>query len=141
VRITIDIDPSWASIPVALSRVLLAVAALERPRQPGDDGEVLAELLDGIDIPEPAPAAASAAPKPLPSAAREAARSARSFDGISQTGSAMYRWAAGRKMLPDVSRVGAELHYPKRISEWEPGMVATVFALMTTEQPANGQAR
>jgi hypothetical protein len=141
VRITIDIDPSWASIPVALSRVLLAVAALERPRQPGDDGEDLAELLDGIDDPEPAPAPSPAPPAPAPTpkpAPAAATPPARDWDGTPRTGRSLYRWACDRKALPDVNRIGKAHGYPKRVTDWEPSQVAAAYAILTTEPAPNG---
>jgi hypothetical protein len=144
--ITLNIDPSWAAVPVALSRVLLALTALEQPRQPGDDGDDLAELLDGIDTPEPAPAASPAppapAPMPRPSPAPAAATPppGKDWDGTPRTGRSLYRWACDRKALPDVNRVGKAHGYPKRITDWEPGQVAAAYAILTSEPAANGQA-
>jgi hypothetical protein len=144
--ITIHIHDSWASIPVALSRVLLAAAALERPRQPGDDGEDLAELLDGIDTPEPAPAAPAPARPPAPSpATRPAAepatrQDAKPFDGIPTTGKSLYRWATTHKALPRVNAIGKSFNYPRLVSDWEPEQVAAAYAILTTEPAANGKA-
>jgi hypothetical protein len=163
---TIHIHDSWAAIPVALSRVLLAVAALERPRQPGDDGDDLTELLAGMDEPEPAPVAPAparpapaptprpapqpapppAAPRSLPQAGREPDRPARAFDGAPATGRQLYKWACDRKALPDVNAIGRSCNYPKRVTDWEPEQVATAYALLSGPPPgayghANGQAR
>jgi hypothetical protein len=66
--ITLNIHDSWATVPVALSHILATLAALEHPREP-DDGDDLAEVLDGIDAPEPQPAAQQALAKPSPVAA------------------------------------------------------------------------
>jgi hypothetical protein len=132
-RLEIAIHDSWASVPHALSRLLVALAALEKPRQPGDDGDDLAELLDGIDDPEPAPASAPVKPpngRPL----------ARPFDGVPTTGQAMYRWACDRKVLPRVNSIGRRLGYHKLVTHWDASQVATVLAEMTTAEPAaNGR--
>src|SRR5262249_13003625 len=99
-RLEIAIHDSWATVPHALSRLLIALAALEKPRQPGEDGEDLTELLDGIDTPEPAPAA-PATPKPAPAPAA-ATPPAREWDGVPRTGRDLYRWATTHKALPRV---------------------------------------
>ena len=53
--IQLQLHDSWKAVPVALSRLLVALTALEQPRQPGDDASDLTELLDGLlDDPEPA---------------------------------------------------------------------------------------
>ena len=137
--ITVHIHDSWASIPVALSRLLVALAALERPRQPGDDGDDLAELLDGIDAPEPAPGApAPARPAPQPSPAMPPARE---WDGVPRTGKGLYRFACNAKCLPRVNAIGKSFNYPKLVSDWEPSQVAAAYAILTSEPAANGQAR
>jgi len=118
VQLSITIHPSWQSVPVALSRVLLALQALEKPRQPGDDGDDLTELLAGMDDPEPAPAVPAAA-VPSPARATPPATS-RAFDGVPTTGPAMYRWACSRKSLPEVNRIGKRFGYPPKVSEWLP---------------------
>ena len=138
-QLTITIHDSWATIPVALSRVLIALKALEQPRQPGDDGEDLTELLSGMDDPEPAPATpAVARPAPAPSPA--ATPPAREWDGVPRTGPSLYRWACNRKALPDVNRVGKSFGYPKKVVDWEPGQVAAAYAVLTAEPAANGRA-
>ena len=129
-QLTITIHDSWATIPVALSRVLLALGALEKPRQPGDDGEGLTELLAGLeDDPEPAPAASPAASTPP----------AREWDGVPKTGRGLYKWACDRKALPDVNRVGKSFGYPRRVTDWEPSQVAAAFAILTAEPAQNGR--
>jgi hypothetical protein len=137
--ITIHIHDSWASIPVALSRVLLAVAALERPRQPGDDGEDLAELLDGIDTPEPSPAAPTPVPSRPAPAPSPATPPAREWDGVPKTGRGLYKWACDRKALPDVNRVGKSFGYPKRVTDWSDDQVAAAYAVLTSEPTPNGR--
>jgi hypothetical protein len=138
-NLSITIHPSWQGVPVALSRVLLALTALEQPRQPGDDGEDLAELLDGIDTPEPAPAAPAPAPaRPAPPPV--ATSPAREWDGVPKTGRGLYRWACNRKALPAVNRVGASFGYPKRVTDWSDDQVAAAYAVLTTEPAANGPA-
>jgi hypothetical protein len=137
--ITIHIHDSWASEPVALARVLLAAAALEKPRQPGDDGEDLAELLDGIDTPEPQPGApAPAKPSPAPSPTTPPARE---WDGVPRSGKGLYRWATTHKALPAVNRIGKQFNYPKLVSDWEPEQVAAAYAILTTEPAQNGRPR
>jgi hypothetical protein len=137
--ITIHIHDSWASVPVALSRVLLAAAALERPRQPGDDGDDLAELLDGIDTPEPAPAAPAPVPSRPAPAPSPATPPAREWDGVPKTGRGLYKWACDRKALPAVNRVGASFGYPRKVTDWEPSQVAAAYAVLTTEPAPNGR--
>jgi hypothetical protein len=137
--ITIHIHDSWASIPVALSRVLLAVAALERPRQPGDDGDDLAELLDGIDTPKPQPAPQPAVRAPARPPAPATPSAAKEWDGVPRTGRSLYRWACDRKALPDVNRVGKSFGYPKRVTDWEPSQVAAAYAILTSEPAPNGR--
>jgi hypothetical protein len=94
----------------------------------------LAQLLDGIDGPEPAPAPAASPATPKPPAARP-------FDGVPQSGPAMYRWACGRKALPEVNRIGKSFGYPKRVTDWEPSQVAAAYAILTAEPVANGRPR
>jgi hypothetical protein len=137
--ITIHIHDSLASIPVALSRILLAAAALEKPRQPGDDGEDLAELLDGIDAPEPAPAApAPARPAPQPSPATPLAP--RRFDGEPVSGQSLYKWACQAKCLPRVNALGKARGWHKLVTHWDASQVAEAYATLTAEPAANGQA-
>jgi hypothetical protein len=152
-NLTIDIHDSWAAHPGPLSRLLAHLAALEAPapwtppatREPGcddDDAASLARLLDGIDSPEPAPAATPAAATPRTSTTPPAARpSAKPFEGIPTTGRQMYRWACDRKALPEVNRVGKSLNYPRRVTDWSDAEVATAYALLTAEPAAtrNGQ--
>ena len=135
--ITLNIHDSWAAIPVALSRILAGLAALERPRQPGDDGDDLAELLDGIDAPEPAPGApAPARPAPQPSPAMPPARE---WDGVPRTGKGLYRFACNAKCLPRVNAIGKSFNYPKLVSDWEPEQVAAAYAVLTSEPTPNGR--
>jgi hypothetical protein len=138
-QLTITIHDSWATIPVALSRLLVALAALERPREPGEDLDDLRELLAGMDdAPEPAPSPAPAAAW----AARPAhgRPSARPFEGTPTTGQAMYRWACDRKVLPKVNTIGRRLGYHKLVTHWDAEQVARVLAEMTTAEPtANGR--
>ena len=137
--ITLNIHDSWAAIPVALSRILAGLAALERPRQPGDDGDDLAELLDGIDDPEPAPAApAPARPSPVPAAATPPARE---WDGVPRTGRGLYKWACDRKALPKINAIGKLHGYARRITDWADHEVAVAYAILTAEPAPNGAAR
>jgi hypothetical protein len=163
-RLEIAIHDSWASVPHALSRLLVSLAALEKPRQPGDDGEDLAELLAGMDEPElapapamprapaparppaPQPATTPAAPGALPPAGRAPDRPARAFDGAPTTGRQLYKWACDRKALPDVNAIGKQLNYSRRVTEWSDQEVATAYALLSGPPPgayghANGTAR
>jgi hypothetical protein len=148
----LTIHSSWASVPVALSRILTTLAALEHPRQPGDDlsdlDDDLRELLDGIDAPEAsAPAATPTAPPRPPAVSRPPATppAATDWDGTPRTGRSLYRWACNHKNLPAVNRVGKAHGYPKRITDWEPSQVAAAYAVLTSEpEPAasaNGRPR
>jgi hypothetical protein len=150
--ITLNIHESWSTaVPVALSRVLAGLAALERPRAPGDDLDDLSELLDGINDPEPAPAvtpaatrpAAAPAATPSPAAAtpRAGRPSARPFDGVPTTGQGLYRWSCDHKALPRVNAIGKSFGYPKRVVDWEPGQVAAAYAILTAEPSPNGRPR
>ena len=141
--ITIHIHDSWASVPHALSRLLVALAALEKPRQPGDDGDDLTELLEGIDAPEPQPAAARPSPAPARPPAPATPPAAREWDGVPRTGKGLYMWATTRKALPAVNRIGRQFNYPKLVSDWSDDQVAAAYAILTTEPAAatNGKAR
>jgi hypothetical protein len=148
VNITIHIHDSWAAIPVALSRLLVALAALERPRQPGDDGDDLAELLAGMDDPEPAPAArlapapaARLSPASAPAPAPATPSAAQEWDGVPKTGRGLYRWATTHKALPAVNRIGKQFNYPKLVSDWTDDQVTAAYAILTTEPAQNGKAR
>jgi hypothetical protein len=152
-NLSITIHPSWQGVPVALSRVLLALAALEEPRQPGDDGEDLAELLEGIDAPELPSAAARPSPAPAlavrhvaqgtgphpPAPASAEAAPAGDWDGVPRTGRSLYRWGCDHKCLPDVNRIGKVHGYPRRVTDWEPSQVAAAYAVLTTEPAQNGR--
>jgi hypothetical protein len=141
VQLTITIHDSWAAVPVALSRLLVALRALERVRQPGDDGDDLSELLAGMDdAPEPAATPSPAAARP-PAAPTQPAtpRAAATFDGVPTTGRQLYRWATSNKALPRVNAIGKGFNYPKLVSDWEPGQVAAAYRILT-EPAANGQA-
>jgi hypothetical protein len=145
-RLEIAIHDSWASVPVALSRLLIALKALEQPRQPGDDGEDLAELLDSIHTPEPAPAAELArspgpTPKPAPQPAASTPPAAPAFDGTPRTGKGLYRFACNAKCLPRVNAIGKSFNYPRLVSDWTDDQVAAAYAILTTETAANGKAR
>jgi hypothetical protein len=146
-RLEIAIHDSWASVPHALSRLLVALAALEKPRQPGDDGEDLSELLAGMSDPEPAPAApAPSRPAPAPSpatrpAAEPASRqAARRFDGEPSTGQSMYKWACQAKCLPRVNAIGKARGFPKLVTHWDAEQVREAYQELT-EPAANGKAR
>jgi hypothetical protein len=144
-RLEIALHSSWTSVPGALSRVLVALHALEQPRQPGDDGDDLTELLSGMDdAPEAsAPAATPTAPPRPPAVSRPPATppAATDWDGTPRTGRSLYRWACDRKALPEVNRVGKSFGYPKRITDWEPTQVAAAYAVLTSEPSANGKPR
>ena len=133
-QLTITIHDSWSTaVPVALSRFLLAAAALERPRPPAADASDLTELLDGLldDAPEPSPAQPSAQPS-----------AARRFDGAPQTGPQLYKWACNRKALPAVNRLAKSHGFGRRIVDLAPDEVAILFRELTTAEPAaNGKAR
>jgi hypothetical protein len=88
--INLTVHESWTTIPHALARILTSLAALERPREPGEDLDDLTELLAGMDdTPEPAPGApAPAKPSPAPAAATPPARE---WDGTPRTGKDLYK--------------------------------------------------
>jgi hypothetical protein len=135
--ITITIHDSWATIPVALSRVLIALKALEQPRQPGDDGEDLTELLSGMDDPEPAPAAPapgrpSPAPQPSPAMPR--------FSGEPTSGQSLYKWACNAKCLPRVNAYGKARGWHKLVTHWDADQVAEAYRELTAEPAPNGKA-
>jgi hypothetical protein len=145
--ITVDVHDSWASIPVAMSRLLIALAALEKPRQPGDDGDDLTELLDGLlDAPAPAapaPARPSPAPQPAPPPASRAPDRPRgpAFDGVPQTGPQLYKFACQHKALPAVNRLAKTHGFRQRIVDLDPDQVAILVRELTTAQPpVNGRA-
>jgi hypothetical protein len=142
--ITIHIDPSWAAHPGPLSRLLAHVAALEAPapwtppatREPGqDEDDGLAELLDGLDAPEPASAPT---PKPQPPAARPAPQA---FDGPPTTGRQLYRWATFTKALPAVNRLGKQYGHARLVSDWSDTEVSRVYQELTAEPAADGRIR
>jgi hypothetical protein len=146
VNITVHIHDSWvAAVPHGLARVLTGLAALERPREPGEDLDDLTELLSGLDEPEasapPVPPAAALARPPAPQPS-PATLPAREWDGVPRTGPALYRWSCNRKALPDVNRVGKSFGYPKKVVDWSDDQVAAAYAVLTSEPAAvNGQAR
>jgi hypothetical protein len=144
------VHESWTTVPHALARILTTLAALERPRQPGDDGEDLALLLDGVDTPEPQPAAVPAARPAVPPASRPvatpspaAAPPAREWDGVPRTGRGLYKWACDRKALPKVNAIGKLHGYARRITDWADHEVAAAYAILTaTAEPIpNGTGR
>ena len=136
-RITIDLHDSWTQSAAILAPILVALAALGKPRAAGDDGDDLAELLDGIDAPEPAPGApAPARPAPQPSPAMPPARE---WDGVPRTGKGLYRFACNAKCLPRVNAIGKSFNYPKLVSDWEPEQVAAAYAVLTSEPTPNGR--
>ena len=51
----------------------------------------------------------------------------------------LYRWACGRKCLPEVNRAGKARGFPPKVSEWLPIQVETVYRALT-EPAVNGQA-
>jgi hypothetical protein len=136
--ITIHIDPSWAAYG-PLSRILAGLAALERPREAGDDADDLSTLLDGL-LDEPAPSPAPAAPlAPRPANGRP---SARPFEGTPTSGQGLYKWACDRKVLPRVNTLGRRLGYPKLVTHWDAEQVAAAYRELTTAEPAaNGRPR
>jgi hypothetical protein len=143
------VHESWTTVPHALARILTTLAALERPRQPGDDGEDLSELLDGMDDPEPQPAAVavpaphpavSPAIRPAVATATPPARVAKPFDGIPTTGRSFYRWCTSTKQLPRANAIGKREGWPRLVSDWEPDMVSLAYGELTALQPsANGR--
>jgi hypothetical protein len=147
-RLEIAIHDSWASVPVALSRLLIALKALEQPRQPGDDGEDLAELLDGIDTPEPGAAPQPAAsrithgvsnlpsPAPQPAATPPAQRR---FSGEPTSGQSMYKWACQAKCLPRVNAIGKARGWYKLVTHWDASQVAEAYRELTAVPAANGR--
>jgi hypothetical protein len=140
--ITLNIHESWSTaVPHALGRVLAALAALERPRAPGDDADDLTTLLDGLldDAPE-VPAATPAATPPRPASTSPATRpSARPFEGVPTTGQGLYRWSCDHKALPRVNAIGKSFGYAKRVVDWEPSQVAAAYAILTAEPVTNGK--
>ena len=138
--ITLNIAPSWTVVPHALSRIRASLAALERPREPGEDLDDLSELLSGMDDPEPQPAAPAPAPaRPAPQPSPASTPPAREWDGVPKTGRGLYKWACDRKALPDVNRVGKSFGYPRRVTDWEASQVAAAFAILTAEPAQNGR--
>jgi hypothetical protein len=140
VILTIHVDPSWLVHAEALGRILDHVRALEAPapyvprpvREPGDDGDDLAELLSGMDTPELPPVSAparhpAAKPGPAPSTSVEARPA---------TGQALYRYAADRKILPRVNAIGKRNGYARLITGWTPEQVAVAYAELTREPAA-----
>jgi hypothetical protein len=141
-RFEVAIHDSWASVPHALSRLLVALAVLEKPRQPGDDGEDLTELLSGMDDPEPQPAPQPSAAPPRPPAPTTATPPDKpSFDGTPRTGKSLYRFGCDHKLLPRINAIGKSFNYPKLVSDWEPSQVAAAYAILTSEPAPNGRVR
>jgi hypothetical protein len=135
-RFEVAIHDSWASVPHALSRLLVALAALEQPRQPGDDGEDLTELLSGMDDPEPAPAApAPARPAPAPQPSPAMPR----FSGEPTTGQSLYKWACQAKVLPKVNAIGKARGWHKLVTHWDASQVAEAYRKLTAEPAQNGR--
>jgi hypothetical protein len=132
---------------VALSRVLIALRALEQPRQPGDDGDDLAELLDGIDDPpEPASAAAvrhvrpgPASHRPEPSPAPATPPAAPAFNGTPGSGQALYKWACNAQCLPRVNALGKARGWHKLVTHWDADQVRDAYRELTAEPVANGR--
>jgi hypothetical protein len=146
---TFTVDPSWLSHPEALGRILGHIRALEAAapwtppavREPGqDEDEDLRRLLDGIDTPEPAPAAPAVA-RPAQEPSPAATPPARDWDGVPRTGRSLYRWGCDHKCLPAVNRIGKAHGYAKRITDWADHEVAAAYAILTAEPTANGVAR
>jgi hypothetical protein len=134
-QLTFAIDASWLQHPEPLGRILDHVRALEGPapwtprpeRQPGDDGDDLGTLLDGMDAP-----ATAATPAEPPRASVKTPSTA----DVPTDGRSLYRWATTRKCLPDVHRIGKSLRLDKLVSNWTPQQVAHVFAIFTEPAPA-----
>jgi hypothetical protein len=139
-QLTIHIHDSWSTaVPVALSRFLLAAAALEQPRPPAADASDLTELLDGLlDDPEPAPAA-PAPSRPAPASSPATPPAARRFDGEPTSGQSMYKWACQAKCLPRVNAIGKERGWHKLVTHWTEEQVREAYATLTAEPVANGQ--
>jgi hypothetical protein len=138
--INFTVHESWISVPHALSRIMATLAALEHPRQPGDDLSDLGELLDGINDPEPAPAApAVAKPSPAPSPAATPRTAKPSFDGAPVTGPQLYKFACNHKALPTVNRLAKSHGFGRRIVDLTPDEVAILYRELTAEPSANGR--
>jgi hypothetical protein len=132
--ITLNIDPSWTTIPHALARILTSLAALERPREPGEDLDDLSELLAGMDDPEPAaPARPAPQPAPTPPAPRR-------FDGPPTSGQSLYKYACQAKVLPKINAIGKARGFPKLVTHWTEEQVAEAYAMLT-EPAAQGNGR
>jgi hypothetical protein len=134
--VTITIDPSWLGHPEPLGRILAHIRAIEAPapltplqaRQPGDDAEDdLAELLAGMDAPEPA-----APPRPAPLAI-----TAPPFDPP-RTGGQLYKWACRADALKRCNAIGKAKGLPRMLTEWEPAQVEAVFRELTTSPAIAG---
>jgi hypothetical protein len=136
--ITLNIDPSWTTIPHALARILTTLAALEHPREPGDDLSDLGELLDGINDPEPAPAAPAPA-RPAPAASPATPPAARRFDGEPTSGQSLYKWACNAKCLPRVNAIGKARGWHKLVTHWDASQVAEAYRELTAESAPNGR--
>jgi hypothetical protein len=144
--ITFTIDPSWLRHGDALARVLDHCRALSAPapwapppppRQPGDDGDDgLAQLLEGVDTPEPTPAPVKAPTPPAPAIPGLSTPSAPIV-----TGAGLYKWAASAKALPAVNKIGRRLGAPRLVTEWSPDQVAAAVRELTSTPIANGPTR
>jgi hypothetical protein len=133
--ITLHIHESWSDVPVALSRLMVALAALEKPRQAGDDGDDLTELLSGMDdAPEATAAAATPMAAPRPPAAA-------TFSGEPRTGQAMYKFACNAKCLPRVNAYGKARGWHKLVTHWDAEQVAEAYRELTAEPAAATNGR
>jgi hypothetical protein len=145
-NLTVSIHPDWLSLPHAMSRVLTAITALERPRPPGDDGSDLTLLLDGLlDTPESLAPAPQPAARPSPAAATPPAGRpvAKPFAGTPVTGSQLYRWCCDRKLLPKANAIGKREGWHKLVTHWDADMVSLAYFELTSAEPAasaNGSA-
>jgi hypothetical protein len=135
--ITLNLDPSWTAVPHAFARIMASLAALERPRQPGEDLDDLSELLSGMDDPEPAPAAPAVA-RPSP-AASPATPPAGRFNGTPTTGQQLYKFCCQTDTLKRANAIGKSRGWPKLLTQWDAGMVAEVYRELTAEPAPNGR--
>jgi len=138
--INLTVHESWTAVPHALARILAALTALEKPRQVGDDGDDLTELLDGLldDTPAPAaPAVARPSPAPQPAATPPAARR---FDGPPQSGQALYKFCCQTDTLKRANQFGRARGWPKMLTHWDAFQVAEAYRELTAEPAPNGKA-
>lgn len=140
--LTITIDPSWFKHPEPLRSLLAHVRALEDPapwippatRQPGDDGDDLADdndlaaLIAGMDEPPPA---APAPPRTVPKSPAIPPPAT-----VPTTGQALYKWLCDRKLLPRASAIGKRRGLDRMVTHWEPEDVAAVWSELQAPPPS-----